>query len=34
LIKIKENDAIASVAKVIHEEENDIVPEESGTDIE
>jgi DNA gyrase subunit A len=34
LINIKENDAIASVAKVIHEEENENTSEESGTDIE
>jgi len=34
LINIKENDAIASVAKVVHEEDSEIDNEEIGTDIE
>jgi len=34
LINIKENDAIASVAKVVHESESETTDEENGTDIE
>ncbi len=34
LINIKENDSIASVAKVVHEEEPEIDENENGTDIE
>ena len=34
LIKIKESDAIASVAKVVHEEEPEIEEKENGTEIE